>query len=42
MATPPHFTREYKRLLWEPPMRDVEQLGDGTSNHALQEAAKGL
>ena len=24
-----HFTREYKRLFGEPPMRDVEQLRDG-------------
>ena len=26
-----HFTREYKRLFGAPPMRDVEQLREGTS-----------
>ena len=26
-----HFTREYKRLFGEPPMRDVEQLRQGAS-----------
>ena len=26
-----HFTREYKRLFGEPPMRDVEQLRDGSN-----------
>jgi AraC-like DNA-binding protein len=37
-----YFNREYKKLFGEPPMRDVEQLREGTSNRTLQEAAKGL
>jgi AraC-like DNA-binding protein len=31
-----HFTREYKRLFGEPPMRDVEQLRDGASERVVQ------
>jgi transcriptional regulator GlxA family with amidase domain len=30
-----HFTREYKRLFGEPPMRDVEQLRDGGREHVV-------
>jgi AraC-like DNA-binding protein len=31
-----HFTREYKRLFGEPPMRDVEQLREGASERVVQ------
>jgi AraC-like DNA-binding protein len=31
-----HFTREYKRLFGEPPMRDVEQLRVGASERVVQ------
>jgi AraC-like DNA-binding protein len=31
-----HFTREYKRLFSAPPIRDVEQLRDGTSERVVQ------
>ena len=31
-----HFTREYKRLFGAPPMRDVEQLREGTSERVVQ------
>jgi AraC-like DNA-binding protein len=36
-----HFNREYKSLFGLPPLRDVERLREGTSNSALQEAARG-
>ena len=29
-----HFTREYKRLFGEPPMRDVERLREGAMEDA--------
>ena len=28
-GNPSHFTREYKRLFGDPPMRDVERLREG-------------
>jgi AraC-like DNA-binding protein len=31
-----HFTREYKRLFGEPPMRDVEHLREGASERVVQ------
>jgi len=31
-----HFTREYKRLFGEPPMRDVEQLRESVSERVVQ------
>jgi AraC-like DNA-binding protein len=30
-----HFTREYKRLFGEPPMRDVERLRGGTTERVI-------
>jgi AraC-like DNA-binding protein len=35
-SDPSHFTREYKRLFSEPPMRDVEQLRDGAGESLSQ------
>ena len=36
-SDPSHFTREYKRLFGAPPMRDVEQLREDTSERVGQE-----
>ncbi len=30
-----HFTREYKRLFGEPPMRDVERLRGGATERVI-------
>ena len=36
-----HFTREYKRLFGEPPMRDVEQLRDGSNDRMAGQGING-
>jgi AraC-like DNA-binding protein len=32
-----HFTREYKRLFGEPPVRDVERLREGTKESVVSQ-----
>jgi AraC-like DNA-binding protein len=34
-----HFTREYKRLFGDPPMRDVERLREAANTSTLHKAA---